>query len=591
VREQGVQRRLAAILAADVVGYSRMIELDEVGTLARLRRVRHEIVDPVLAEHGGRIFKLMGDGMLAEFPSAVQALRAAIDLQEQLRARNEQSSDGERIEVRIGVHQGDVVVEGRDLLGDGVNIAARLESLAEPGGICISARVYEDATGKVAIDAQDMGEQALKNIGRAVHAFRVSVGSPATGQKANEGRPALPLPDKPSIAVLPFQNMSGDPEQEYFADGIVEDIVTALSRFRQLFVIARNSSFVYKGRAVDVKQVGRELGVRYVLEGSVRKAADRVRIAGQLIDASRGTHLWADRFEGALDAIFDLQDQVTASVVGAIASKLEQAEIVRAKTKPTQSLDAYDYYLRGIAGIHNETRASTSEALHSFYRAIELDPEFASAHGMAALCYDIRKWNGWIGDRTHEIAETARLARRGAELGKDDAVALCTGGFALAHVVGELDEGNACLDRALTLNPNLAMGWHFSGWVKAYLGESDIAIEHVSRAMRLSPLDPFSFLAQGAVSFAHFTAGRYEDAVVWAQKSVREQPNFAPMMRLFAASCAMAGKLEEAQKALRRARELDPVFRIAHIVETTPLRRMEDFARYEEGLRLAGLPQ
>ena len=396
---------------------------------------------------------------------------------------------------------------------------------------------------------------------------------------------------KPSIAVLPFENLSGDPEQEYFADGMVEEIITALSRMRWLFVIARNSSFTYKGRAVDVKQVGRELGVRYVLEGSLRKAGNRVRIAGQLIDASTGAHLWADRFEGGLEDIFDLQDQVTASVVGTIGPKLEQAEIERAKRKPTESLDAYDHYLRALSGIHQGTRESTTEALRLLYGALNLDPEFSSAYGMAALCYDLRKWNGWVTNHAHEIAETERLARRAAASGKDDAVALCTGGFALAHVVGNLDDGAAYIHRALELNPNLATAWHFSGWVAAYCGEPEVAIEHVSRAMRLSPLDPFSFLAQGAIAFGHFVAARYDDAASWAQKAVREQPDFTPMVRLLASSCAMAGRLDEAQRAMARVRQLDSTFRISDIKGTTPLRRPEDLARYVEGLRRAGLPE
>jgi adenylate cyclase len=357
------QRRLAAILAADVVGYSRLVGLDEAGTLERLRQIRHEIVNPVLAEHGGRIFKLMGDGLLAEFPSAVQALRATVDIQERMRARNEQSSDGEQIEIRIGVRQGDVVVEGRDLLGDGVNIAARLEALAEPGGICISARIQEDAAGKLAIDARDMGEQTLKNIARPLRAFRVSVGSPLPSGRAPVKAPALAPSETPSIVVLPFQNMSGEPEQEYFADGIVEEITTALSRFRELLVIARNTSFTYKGRAVDVKQIGRDLGARYALEGSVRKAGNRVRITGQLIDTLTGVHLWADRFDGAIDDMFDLQDRLTASVVGAIAPQLEQAEIERARTKPTENLNAYDLYLRALPHYYAVTPAGNEEAL------------------------------------------------------------------------------------------------------------------------------------------------------------------------------------------------------------------------------------
>jgi TolB-like protein/tetratricopeptide (TPR) repeat protein len=403
--------------------------------------------------------------------------------------------------------------------------------------------------------------------------------------------PALPIPDKPSIAVLPFQNMSGDPEQDYFADGMVEEIITALSRMHWLFVIARNSSFTYKGRSVDVKQVGRELGVRYVLEGGVRKVANRVRITGQLIDAATGVHLWADRFEGSLEDIFDLQDQVTASVVGVIAPKLEQAEIERAKRKPTESLDAYDYYLRAMASLYQWTRESNDEALRLFYRAIELDPNFASAYGVAAWCYVWRKTQGWAADGTQEAAEATRLARRAVELGKDDAVALSAGSYALAHIAGDLNGGAAFIERALVLNPNLAGTWLNSGWVRIWLGESEVAIEHLARAMRLSPLDPILFRMQGATASAHFFAGRYDEASSWAEKALRENPN-QQALRTAAASHALAGRLEEAQKAVARMRQLDPDFRISNLKDRLPaFRRPQDFARYAEGLRKAGLPE
>jgi TolB-like protein/tetratricopeptide (TPR) repeat protein len=410
-----------------------------------------------------------------------------------------------------------------------------------------------------------------------------------------EAAQALILPDKPSIAVLPFNNMSGDPEQEYFADGIVEEIITALSRMRWLFVIARNSSFIYKGRAVDVKQVGRELGVRYVLEGGVRRAADRVRITAQLIDATTGMHLWADRFEGALGDIFDLQDQVTVSVVGAIAPKLERAEIERAKHKPTESLDAYDHYLRAMASLHRATRESnrkaSEEALQLCYRAIELDPEFSSAYGLAALCYCPRKQNGWMADRAQETAEAERLARRVAELGHDDALALCRAGYALAYLVYDLDAGAALIERALALNPNLALAWRLGGWVKIYLGEPESAIEYFARMIRQSPRDPSIFLTYHGISFAHFCAGRYDDASAWAEKELGEAPNCAPALRVAAASHALAGRLERAQKAMARMRELDSAYRISNVKDRTPLRRPDDLARYEEGLQKAGLPE
>ncbi len=404
-------------------------------------------------------------------------------------------------------------------------------------------------------------------------------------------QPTLALPDRPSIAVLPFQNLSGDAEQEYFADGVVEDIITALSRMRWLFVIARNSSFTYKGRAVDVKQVGRELGVRYVLEGSLRKAANRIRITGQLIDTSTGANLWADRFEGALEDIFDLQDQLATSVVGAIAPQLEHAEIARSKGKPTESLDAYDYFLRGMASYYLRTREAINAALPLFYKAIELDPDFASAYGMAAWCYGWRKINGWMTDRVQEIAETARLARRAAELGQDDAVALSRGAHALGFVVGELDDAATFVDRALMLNPNLAGAWYASGWVRVWLGESDVAINHFARAMRLSPFDPHTIAMQAGTAFAHFLAGRYGEASSWAEKALWEQTSYLTTLIIAAASNALAGRLVEAQKSLVRLRKLDPALRVTNVKDwMPPIRRPEHLASLKEGLRKAGLP-
>jgi TolB-like protein len=538
-----VERRLTAILAADVAGYSRLTGLDEEGTHVQLHL--RTLVDRKIAEHRGRVVKNTGDGLLAEFSSVVEAVRCALDVQRGMAERNAEVPHEKQIEFRIGINVGDIIIDRGDIFGDGVNVAVRLEGIAEPGGICISDDAHRQMHCKLDIAFEDAGEQQLKNIAQPVRVYRVRFGGAAATT-----RPALALPDKPSIAVMQFENMSGDPQQEYFADGVVEEIITALSRFRQLFVIARNSSFTYKGRAVDVKQVGRELGVRYVLEGGVRKAANRVRITAQLIDAATGAHLWADRFESVLDDIFDLQDQVMESVVGAIAPKLEEAEIERAKHKPTESLDAYDHYLRGIASLHRGTRDAYDEALRLFYQAIELDPDFAPAYGQAAWCYGRRKANGWTADRVKETSETARLARRAVELGKEDAVALSTGAFALAFVCGDLDDGAACVDRALALNPNLAAAWSVSGRVRIYLGEHQLAFEHLVHSMRLSPRDSLMFLAQNGIAFVHLFAGHYDEASLWAEKALREHPNYYPALRVLAASNALAGRLEEAQKTM-----------------------------------------
>src|SRR5215831_1117376 len=443
-------RRLAAILAADIAGYSRLMGVDEVGTAQALREHR-SAADPLVAEHGGRIVKTTGDGVLIEFGSVFGAVECALGLQQLAAERNAGTPAERRMEWRIGVHLGDVLIEGDDILGDGVNIAARLEGIAEPGGICISEDAFRQVRGKLTAEFVDMGEQSLKNIARPVHAFAVRLGLRASG--AGE-RPAfqptpLPLPEKPSLVVLPFQNMTGDAEQEYFVDGMVEEITTAIARLPWLFVIARNSAFTYKGRAVDVKQVAQELGVRYVLEGSVRKAANRVRITGKLIDTATGAHIWADRFDGALDDIFELQDQVASSVAGAIAPKLRQSEIERASRKPTESLDAYDLYLRALALFNAFTADALAEAVTLMRRALTIDPGYAPAAGLAAWCILLTIVQGWLAPEQRRSEEAVRLARRALDTGKDDPDCLWMAAFTLFFLAGESAMAAAALDRAL----------------------------------------------------------------------------------------------------------------------------------------------
>jgi TolB-like protein len=450
-------------------------------------------------------------------------------------------------------------------------------------------RQYENCRDILQRDLQAKPDAETERLHRQIQ--NEAMPALATNLSAATRDSASPTDIKPSIAVLPFENLSGDPEQEYFADGMVEEIITALSRMRWLFVIARNSSFTYKGRAVDVKKTGRELGVRYVLEGSVRKAGRRVRIAGRLIDASTGAHLWADRFEGGLEDVFDLQDQVTANVVGTIRPKLEQAEFERAKRKPTESLDAYDYFLRGAACVYRWTRGANNEALPLLHRAIERDPDFATAYGMAAWCYVWRKVNGWMADRAKETAEAIRLAQRAVELGKEDAVALCWGGIVLAYIGGDLDDGGALIEQSLVLDPNSAAAWNLSGWVKVWLCEPEAAIERVARAMQLSPLDPLAYNMHSAIAHAHFVAGRYADAAAWAERAVRQQPpEYTSAIRILAASSVLAGRQSDAERAAVRLRRLDPTFRICDLGDRTPLRRPEDLARYADALRKAGLP-
>jgi TolB-like protein/class 3 adenylate cyclase len=574
------ERRLAAILVADVVGYSKRVGSDEVGTLADLSKLKHEIIEPTIGKHAGRLFKSVGDGFLIEFSSAVQAVLCA-------RAIHEANAQG-ALPLRIGIHVGDVVVQGDDLMGDGVNIAARIESVADAGGIAISRAVHEQVRDKLDIRFTDKGEVALKNLARPVHVFAIDGLHHAT---AIASAPPLPLPDKPSIAVLPFQNMSGDPEQDYFADGMVEDIITALSRTKSLFVIARNSSFTYKGKAVDIKQVGRELGVRYVLEGSVRKAGNRLRVTGQLIDATTGSHIWADRFEGGVEDLFDLQDQVTSRVTGAIAPEVEQAEIERARRKPTHDLQAYDYYLRGLASLYAQSKEATDEALALFHKAAHLDAGFALPLAQASLCYVQRKAYGWTVDRDQEMAEAEKLARCALELNRKDPRVLVTAGYTLAYVCGCLEEGADLLDQGIGLDPNYAISWTWRAATKMWLGAKESVIEDYERTLRLNPLDPLAFIAQNGLARAHFLAGRYDEALAWAEKSLHLRPHHLPTLQTYMASLALAGRAAEARKAYEVYHQHDPTARILNIREWTPLRSDEDMERLAAGLRLAGMPE
>ena len=578
-----MERKLAAILAADVVGYSKLMAEDEEATLTLLRVHRTELFDPNVAKHNGRIIKLMGDGTLVEFPSVVDAVNCAVAIQSALR-----QTEGP-IRLRIGINLGDVIVDGDDIYGDGVNIAARLEALAEPGGVCISDLVHQSIRAKIDAVFQDIGEQNLKNLDQSVRAWQWS--EHVVDSKGSAKSRSHVLPDKPSIAVLPFDNMSGDPEQEYFADGIVEDIITALSRMPSLFVIARNSSFIYKGRAVDVKEVGRELGVRYVLEGSIRKAGGRLRITGQLIDAKSGAHLWADRYDGSIEDIFDLQDQVTSSVVGAIAPKLERAEIERTKHKPTSSLDAYDYYLRGMAAFHQWSVEDNVEALNHFHRAIEIDPEYAIAHAMAARCFNQKAVVQQLMLADEDITEAARLARRAADLGRNDALALCMAGITLGFVVRDVRGGAALTKRALTLNPNLAAAWYSDGWLNVWLGNAEIGIDHIARALQLSPQDPMIFQMQSAMAHAHYTAGDYSEAWTWAERALHDRPDHLPALAAASASAAHLGQMSDAEDAKARMLRLFPAVDQGYLASFLPYQQAKDSERWLEGFRKAGFPK
>jgi len=520
-------RRLAAILAADVAGYSRLMGADEEGTHEQLKAHFRELVNPKIAEHRGRTVKNSGDGLLAEFPSVMDAVRCAVEIQRGMSEREPEVPEERRIRFRIGVNLGDVIVEEHDIFGDGVNVAARLEGLAEPGGICVSRVVRDQVRDRLDYTFEDLGELQVKNIARPVRVYRVRDRGTHLEQPASTSLHPPPLPDKPSIAVLPFQNISGDAEQDYFVDGMVEEIITALSRIRWLFVIARNSSFTYKGQAVDVKQVGRELGVRYVLEGSVRKAGGRVRITGQLNDAETGAHLWADRFDGSLEDVFELQDKVASSVAGVIEPALQAAETARSTGRPTTDLTAYDLYLRAYSMFMSSAR-QIPDALRLIERAIERDPGYGPALAWAAVCCF-----RLINDDRSEHWESDRLkgtdfARRALEVASDDPGILANAALALAYFGENIGAMIALVEHALARNPNYARGWHISGLLRIWAGQPDIAIEHLEASLRLSPGVRVGASHNTDLGTAHFYSRRFDKAVPKLLLAIHEDPSFPP---------------------------------------------------------------
>jgi len=571
-------RRLAAILAADVAGYSRLMGDDEEGTLERLKALRRELVDPKIAEHRGRIVKATGDGLLVEFASVVDAVRCAVEVQQAMPERNVGVAADSRIELRIGINLGDVIVEADDLYGDGVNIAARIEALADAGGVFVSNTVHDQVRDRLPFTFEDLGEQQVKNIVRPVRVYRVN----DTGAAAKSPLPAaLPLPDKPSITVLPFANMSGDPEQEYFADGMVEEIITTLSRIRWLFVIARNSSFTYKSQAVDVKQVGRELGVRYVLEGSVRKAGGRVRITAQLVDAESGAHLWAERFDGLLEDVFELQEKVASSVAGVIEPALQAAEIRRSAKRPTSDLTAYDLYLRALSQ-YESGRAGTEQAVELLGRAIERDPGYGPALALAAHCHQVLDIIGLAKDPAANRGEGIDLARRALRVARDDPDVLGRAAFAFAYFGEDIDAAIALIDRARELNPSFALGWFRSGWLRLWHGEPDLAIEHFRISLRLSPRDPIAACFLG-IGIAHVFNRQFDEARTMLLRSLQESPNSVPTYRWLAACCAHMGRPDESREVVNRLRTMTPVV----LPSASPYRNPEHHELYMSGLRLA----
>jgi adenylate cyclase len=589
-QEHKVERRLAAILAADVAGYSRLMSQDEGGTLQSMTSHR-KIMDRLIAEHGGRIANTAGDSVLAEFPSAVDAVQCAVGVQAALAQANQGIPDNRRVQFRIGVHVGDVMIRGGDLLGDSVNVAARLESLAEPGSVYISAATHTYVRRAPSISFDDLGPQEVKNIDEPVHVYRVR--APALppfdpAQAMSKARP-LAIPDKPSIAVLPFTNMGGDPEQDYFADGIVEEIIAALSRFRSLFVIAHNSTFTYKGKAVDVRQVSRELGVRYVLEGSVRRSGDRLRIIAQLIDAITGSHIWSDRYDGELAAVFDLQDRVTEAIVGALEPTITLSEIERARRKRPDNLDAYDCAMRALPAAWSHNAGTTAEGLRLAERAMALDPDYALPKALAAWCYAQRVSYMRTLCPAEDRAKALTLAQEAASLDSNDPLVLTVLSAAYA-IVGKFDLGLAVIEKALAMDPNSAWAWLRSGWANHYVGNPDRAIEHFRRSMRLSPLDPMHFNALTGTGGAYFAKGEYDEAVRWLEQALREKSDATWTYRILTATYANAGRLEEARQSLARFLEAFPGMTVSKAIEATP-GNQQFLSCYAQGLRAAGLPE
>ena len=589
-----MERRLAAVLAADVAGYSRLMGTDEEGTLARLKAVRKALVDPAIASHRGRIVKTTGDGMLVEFASAVDAARCATEVQRDVASQNADVPPDVRIEFRIGIHVGDIIIDDNDIFGDGVNIAARLEGLAEPGGICMSDDTYRQVRGKVEIVCDDLGLQTLKNIVEPMRVWRAQLGGQSAAKapqvSSASQTPALTLSDKPSIAVLPFQNMSGDPEQEYFADGIVEDIITALSRFKSLFVIARNSSFTYKGKAVDIKQVGRELGVRYILEGSVRKAAEKVRITGQLIDTATGAHLWADRFDGQLDDIFALQDEITEKVVAATEPRLKIAEIELAARRRPDDFSAYDLYLRALPHHYSMTKDGLAVAIRLLSRALEIDPRFGSAASVAAWSHFQTIVQGWASDLKSESDETLRLSRLALAIDPNDPETLATVGRMTGYFTSDFKTAIDLINQSVALNPNLASSWSRRGWTYLSAGVNpQEAMLSFERFVRVSPRDPLLFVNLTGMAIALIELGRFDEAVEIANRALRQNQTYAYTYCCLAAALAQLGRQAEASEAAARLLELNRGFRISEFTGRFPGQIKSK--QFVTGLCLAGLPE
>jgi len=587
--EERVERRLAAILAADVAGYSRLMGVDEEGTLAALKAIRRDLVDRKIKEHRGRIVKTTGDGALVEFASVVDAVRCAVEVQREMAERNDGVPADKRIEFRIGINVGDIISDDNDIYGDGVNVAARLEALAEPGGICVSRVVRDQVRDKLDFAFDDKGEQQVKNIARPVRIY--SIGPRGSGPQAGETQaaPALALPEKPSIAVLPFQNLSGDPEQEYFADGIVEDIITALSRNRAFFVISRNTTFTYKGPAVDVAKVARELGVRYVLEGSVRRAGNRVRITAQLIDAASGRHLWADRYDRELADVFAVQDEIAQTITGELAPGIIAAEMQQARRKDPSQLDAWDRTMRAHWHIRRFTREDLAEARRLLDEAIELDPANAMAFADLSIANHFESVFGWSRDSAQSFARSGEAARRAAAI--DDGDAYAHSALAIFDFFsGRHEEARRRLRRALDLDPNSVFARGYLGVSYAFVGDYEAALTHIDESIRLSPRDPLLIIWHLCKGWAALLSERYREAVEFTTSAVEANAEFPDNYAVLAAAHGHLGNAAPARAALDELLRRMPGLSASDERLNRPSGSAAQRERFLEGLRKAGLP-
>lgn len=575
-------RKLAAILAADAVGYSRLMGVDEVATLAELKRHRSELIEPKIAAHHGRLVKTTGDGMLVEFASVVEAVACAVEVQQGMAERNTGLDTDRRIEFRIGINLGDVIADGDDVYGDGVNIAARLEQAAQPNAVLVSEDVYRQIGGKLAVLFDDLGPLSLRNIARPVRAYAARLAGPASA-------PPLPSSDKPSVAVLPFDNLTGDASQGYLADGMVEEIIAALSRVKSFFVIARNSTFTYKGKAVRIDHVGRELGVRYVIEGSLQKSGNRIRLTAQLLEAEAGRHVWSGRFDGNTEDIFDLQDRVTEQLVGALEPSIRSAEIERARRKRPDNLSAYDYTMRALPHVWALERADNRKALELLAQAIVHDPQYPLALALSAWCHLQQITYHWSEDWQRSRSEALTLAQQATSLSENDPVVLTVLG-ATQTLARNVDEASRLIDRALTLDPNLSWGWNRFGWLHTYKQEPDLALPAFEKALRLSPLDPTNFNCYQGIGAAHFCAGRYEECISWVKKGLTERPGTIWAHRLLVAAYAQLDRMDEARGELALLLREHPKLTISAIAAAVPW-GPEMMSRYTSAFRKAGLPE